>query len=248
MDTSKLRLKNSFTATSADTDMYSRLKLSALTNYLIQSAINSAESLGFGFDDLKEENLFWVLNRLTIEIYRPVMWNEKVEVETWPKNIERIFYIRDFIVRDEKGSIVAKASSAWLAINIENKRPGNFNKDKMAVFSALKDYNALEYSPDKLGSITAEKSISVTPTYFDIDLNKHVTSTRYVDWMMDHFTIGFHQKHYPSRFSINYQKETMIGETICIKHQADQLNHSFEGYNEKQEKVAFRGQIEFKLQ
>ncbi len=239
------QLTTHYTVTSADTDMNSRLKLSALVNYLIQSAISSAEKLGFGFADLKKEHLFWVLNRLTLEIYRPVTWSEAIEVETWPKNIERIFYIRDFIVRDAQQNVVAKASSAWLAIDLSNKRPGNFNKDKMEVFTRLKDTHALEYSPEKLGAIESTSDSEIVPSYFDIDLNKHVTSTRYVDWMMDQFPVDFHAQNYPQLLSINYMKETMINDMIRLSHTHDEAGHCFEGFNTVQDKVAFRGKIVF---
>ncbi len=239
------QLKMKYTVTSADTDMFSRLRPSALVNYLIQSAINSAEDLGFGFNELKKEHLFWVLNRLTVEIYRPLQWNEQIEVETWPKNIERIFYIRDFVVRDAQNNIVAKASSAWLAIDLTTKRPSNFNKEKMDVFTALKEVNALDYSPEKLGVIEKQSEYNVTPTYFDIDLNKHVTSTRYIDWMMDTLSVDFHKDHYPKSLSINYMKETMIGETIALSCQVNENMHSCEGFNPAQNKVAFRAKVEF---
>ncbi|WP_439184714.1 acyl-[acyl-carrier-protein] thioesterase [Carboxylicivirga taeanensis] len=235
-----------YTITSADTDMFSRLKVSALVNYLIQSAISSAEQLGFGFADLKDEHLFWVLNRLTIEIVRPVMWSEQVEVETWPKNVERIFYIRDFIVRDAQKQVVAKASSAWLAIDLKSKRPGTFNKEKMEVFTRLKDVHALSHSPEKLAAIPNCTSQLIAPSYFDIDLNKHVTSTRYIDWMMDQLSVDFHQSHYPQQLSVNYLKETMLGDTIALNHQQTNTINSFEGYNRTQDKVAFRGKITFR--
>jgi acyl-ACP thioesterase len=243
--TKATQLKTKYKVTSADTDMFSRLKPGSLVNYLIQSAISSAENLGFGFSDLKQEHLFWVLNRLSIEIYRPVNWNEEIEVETWPKNIERIFYIRDFFVRDAQNKVIAKASSAWLAIDLITKRPGNFNKEKMELFTALKDINALQYSPEKLGAIKKQSETHITPTYFDIDLNKHVTSTRYVDWMMDTFSIDFHKENYPKTLSINYMKETMLGETITLSGQANGNFHCFEGFNAAQNKVAFRTKVEF---
>ncbi|WP_289055482.1 acyl-[acyl-carrier-protein] thioesterase [Carboxylicivirga marina] len=241
----QLKLRKKYTVTSADTDMFSRLKLSALVNYLIQSAISSAEKLGFGLKDLKEENLFWVLNRMTIEINRPVLWSEEIEVETWPKNVERIFYIRDFVIRDKNSNIIAKASSAWLAIDYNSKRPSNFNPEKIEIFTRLKGVDALSYSPEKLGNINNNIQQHITPSYFDIDLNKHVTSTRYVDWLMDLYPVEFHQENYPKIFSVNYIKETMHGETIALSQQKDGNTHTFEGYNSAQEKVAMRAKITF---
>ena len=244
MDNSTI-LKSSYTVTSADTDMFSRLRPGALVNYLIQSAISSAENLGFGFGDLKENHLFWVLNRLTIEIYRPVKWSEEIKVETWPKDVERIFFLRDFIVRDTNEEIVAKANSAWLAIDLKTKRPSGYVNENMQAFTRLKDLYALDYPPEKLGVVGADSSKEIVPSYFDIDLNKHVTSTRYVDWMMDTFSVDFHKENYPKHLSINYQKETMIGECVQLKHQAEENNHYFEGYNLPQDKVAFRGKLVF---
>ena len=52
-----LTIYTTFKITSADTDMYMRVKLGAVVNMLIQSAINSAESLGFGFKNLKVQKI-----------------------------------------------------------------------------------------------------------------------------------------------------------------------------------------------
>ena len=53
-----LTLNTNFSVTSADTDMFSRLRLGGLINFLIQSAIQSADDLGFGFGDISNQKLF----------------------------------------------------------------------------------------------------------------------------------------------------------------------------------------------
>ena len=108
---SQLTLKKKFTVTSADTDMFGRLKLGKLTDYLIQSAISSADKLGFGLKFLREEKLFWVLSRITITIEKQLKWYDVAEVETWPKTVEGLLYIRAFIVRDKNQEIVARGTS-----------------------------------------------------------------------------------------------------------------------------------------
>ena len=90
-------------------------------------------------------------------------------------------------------------------------------------------------------------SFEVKATYFDIDLNKHVTSTRYIDWMMDSLPLEFCRANYPRRFAINYLKETMPGEVIrfvCSKEEPKNVFH-FEGSNLTSNTNAFRGKIEF---
>ena len=120
---SNLINKKVFPVTSADTDMFGRLRISSLVNMFIQSAITSADQLGFGYRDLQKVNLFWVLSRLTVEISNTLHWTDEAETETWPKNIDRFIYIRDFIVRNASKTAGAKATSGWLAVNQESKRP-----------------------------------------------------------------------------------------------------------------------------
>ena len=65
----------------------------------IQAAIDSADLLGFGFVNLHPQKLFWVLSRFSIELERPVKWQEKITIQTWPKGMDRFFYLNHFPAR-----------------------------------------------------------------------------------------------------------------------------------------------------
>ncbi|MGM0530101.1 MAG: acyl-[acyl-carrier-protein] thioesterase [Bacteroidota bacterium] len=235
-----------FTVTSAETDMFSRIQLGAYVNLLIQAAIHSADDMGYGFKDLAEKQLFWVLSRLTTEIYRPLEWHEEVEVETWAKGLNRLFYLRDYVVRDGKQNIVGRGTSGWLAVDLETKRPKKIEGVEADLFEYLKDKHAMNELPESLGSVQDGEHFKVQSSYFDIDLNQHVTSTRYIDWMMDTFPPEFHRDHYPQRLSVNYLKETKPLEVINIlRSQTEKACYSFEGINEGADTTAFRGRIIF---
>jgi len=241
-----LTLFSNFTITSADTDMFGRIRIGALVNLLIQSAIQSAEVLGFGFDGLKVQQLFWVLSRLSIEITRPLTWNEKVVVETWPKTLEGLLYIRDFVVSDSSGQVVARATSGWLAIDAETKKPKIIEGLQADMFVFLKQKHALATAPEKLPATQEGDHFELRTSFFDIDLNKHVTSTRYIDWMMDTFDAQFHRSHYAKQLSINFMKETMLGDNILIVRESPNESHyNFEGTNSLQKSIAFRGKLVF---
>ena len=241
-----LTLYNNFKITSADTDMFMRVRLGAVVNLLIQSAINSAESLGFGFKGLRKQQLYWVLSRMTVEIYQPLTWNQEVVVETWPKTLEGLLYMRDYIVRDKAQNIIARATSGWLAIDTETKKPKILDAIESEIFVYLKEKHALQESPEKLPSSANGDAFDVHSRYFDFDLNRHVTSTRYIDWMMDTFTVDFHKNHYPTKLSINFMKETLPGDSLTIiRSSQDGLQYTFEGTNHAHKTVAFRGKIDF---
>jgi acyl-ACP thioesterase len=241
----ELTLYSGFKITSADTDMFTRIRTGALINLLIQSAINSAETLGFGLDAIKEQKLFWVLSRFTVEIYQPLGWNNEVEVETWPKSVEGLLYTRDYIMRDKEQNIVARGTSGWLAVDTETKKPKIIDGISAEMFVHLKDKHGINESPEKLPTCAEGDSFTVQSGYFDYDLNRHVTATRYIDWMMDTFSVDFHSNHYPKRISVNFMKETMPGDSISIIRCNNQLQYSFEGTNLLNKTVAFRGKIDF---
>jgi len=235
-----------FSVTSADTDMYTRLRPGALVNFLIQASIQSADSLGYGFKGLSKHQLFWVLSRLTVEVYRPLRWYESLSVETWAKDVEKLIYLRDYIVRDGQNEVVARGTSGWLAIDYATKRPKRLEGSASEIFEQLKGRNSLEYSPEKICHPQNGVVHDIHPSYFDFDLNKHVTSTRYVDWMMDTFSFEFHQDHYPRLLSVNYMREVRPGEGIRLTRSEGPDNHYiFEGLNVAADKPSFRGRIDF---
>lgn len=241
-----LILKMPFTVTSANTDMYGRLRLSALINMLIQSSIRSADELGFGFSELESQDLFWVLSRFSVEIDRPLFWKQGGSVETWPKDIDRLLYIRDFIVSDEMGNRLARATSGWLTVDMKAKRSRLMEPDIPASFTRLKEHHALTARPEKLGPVTGEAVSEIGVSYFDLDINRHVTTTRYFDWMMDSFPPEFHEKMYPKAVSANFIKEIRPGEKIRLIRSSDGIHgYHFEGHNLSRDITAFRGKIVF---
>lgn len=242
----RLSYTHRFSIGSGETDMFARLRLGALVNLMIQAAVHSSDDIGFGFKDIQKQQLFWVCSRLTLEIEQPIHWKDDIIIETWPKDIERIIYLRDFLVKSPQGAILARATSGWLAIDSNSKRPKRIQGTSAAMFTHLKLKQALQRPPEKLSPLKTGELFEYKARYFDIDLNKHVTASRYIDWMMDGFPLEFHQQHYPRLLSINYIKETLPHETISLlRKQQESTSYLFEGTNKGAESTAFRGQINF---
>jgi len=242
----ELVLRYTFDVTTADCDMNARLRPGGLINFLVLAAINSADSLGFGYAGLRGQQLFWVLSRMTVEIYKPLKWYDKAVVETWPKDVNGLLYLRDFVVKNQKDEIVAKCTSGWLAIDIQSKRPRKVEEKFSYIFDRMKELHALEPLPEKLGAIAAGDAFELKTTWFDLDVNNHVTSSRYMDWMVDTLPVDFLISHYPSKLSINYLKETMCGEAISIvRSSQDDKQFFFEGINREGASVKFRGKMDF---
>ena len=108
-----------FQLTSNFIDFEGKLKISALFNFLLQAANESADDLGFGLQEMHKNGVQWVLSRIEIQINQYPIWNETITVNTWPKSIDGLFYLRDFTVQ-RGNNILIRATSSWLLINTQN--------------------------------------------------------------------------------------------------------------------------------
>ena len=230
--------------TSADVDIHSRLRLGSLVSMLIQAAILNADNLGFDHQKMLKHNHFWVLNRLTLKIQKTLRWYDEIEVSTWPKGIKKLFYLRDFEVKTQK-DIVAKGTSSWLAINPISKRPGKVEYRDTEYFERLKNKHAIAEFPHKVDPINDGEASQLTPRYFDFDMNKHVTSSRYIDWMMDSLSMEFHKNHYPKELSINFLKEVLPDESVIVFSKPIDDFYLFSGINKDSGTAYFSGHIIF---
>jgi medium-chain acyl-[acyl-carrier-protein] hydrolase len=231
---------------SAETDMNARLRLGALVNLLIQSAISSADALGFGHEEMHRQNLFWVLSRLSLKIIKPLNWYDVISTRTWPRDVDGLLYHRDFELAGPDSATVALASSSWLALDMRTKRPRQVESIQPELFIHLREKMAIGAPAGKLSPLAGGESLTVQSTYYDIDLNRHVTSTRYIDWMMDTFAVEYNLSHYPKALDINYLKEIMPGELITInKSESGDSCFNFESIIKSSAIPCFRGRIQF---
>ncbi|MCA6077941.1 acyl-[acyl-carrier-protein] thioesterase [Fulvivirga sedimenti] len=234
--------------TTAEADMYGRLRAGALINLLIQAAIRSADELGFGLSYLRKKELFWVLSRLSVEIRSPFHWRDTVIIDTWPRDIDGLVYLRDFEARDKDGNILVVGSSAWLAIDKNRKRPTLLSDDANKIFTRLKSKLAGPSVIEKLSptTLTTDYQRTIIPNYFDFDLNGHVTTTRYIDWIMDSYSVDFHAAHRVARIDMNFLQEILPGDRIELNKVMRDSEHLIEGILVHSGKPSFRARIIFK--
>lgn len=106
-----------------EVDNFNKIRLDSLFNYLQQAASNSAETLGWGYNDMFKDNLAWILSRITLSMKTYKGIGETIEVDTWPKGIDGIFALRDFRLYNDNKNIIGLASSAWLLVDSNTMRP-----------------------------------------------------------------------------------------------------------------------------
>lgn len=226
-----------------DVDFNNRMKISSLFNFMQETAANSANSLGFGYDQMVAKQLFWVISRAKIEFTSFPTLGEEVIIETWPRTIDKLYAIRDFIIYNQDMIEIARATTSWLMINGANMRPQRLNNNEIEI-ATFEEKIAVETLCEKLepsDGTDIETINTVKIGYNDIDINQHVSNVKYVELIFNIFPIDFLQNKQISRFEINFLTESKYDDVLRIKRERKISNETtafyFEARNQNDKPV-----------
>jgi medium-chain acyl-[acyl-carrier-protein] hydrolase len=162
-----------------------RLRLPALCDWLQETAGNHAVHLDFGTDHLLEQGLTWVLSRLTLRARTLPLWRSEATVATWPSGVHRIFALRDYRVTDGDGAEIARATSAWLVVKVDGKRPVR-PPAEVVRFAAFAPARAVE---DTFEPLPEAPPGATGPSFrvgrYDLDLNSHANNVAILRWLLE---------------------------------------------------------------
>lgn len=230
----------------SDSDFTGKIKLSSVFNFFQESASTHAGILGAGFDKLKSgSNLTWILAKIRVDIDSYPLWEDEIEIETWPLSPKGVQFPRDFLLKDFKGNILAKGTSYWVVVDAlthDLKRPDSISLN----YPGLRE-KALDASLKKINP-TGEKVFSheIKIGCSQLDLNGHINNSKYIDFIMDCFDMEHLRKYTAKSIQVSYINEAFAGDTISVFKYISPENEKtvyVEGINKRDEKLIFTSHI-----
>jgi len=230
-----------------DIDKNQRVSTQSICRFLLDSAGIHAYKLGFAVPQMFALNLTWVLSRFSVSMNSYPEWRNTIIIQTWPSGLNRLFAMRDFIIFNEKRDVIGTAKSAWLVIDIESRRPVRpqvIFKDDRTIFRGQASDKKLEKLPGvkpaeegtdsrdtEAGYRAAENINKSYPNsdhrqdfsvrYSDLDMNEHVTSRSYIDWVLETVPREIRNSYIIKELEINYLSESRYGDTVTAFSRAD---------------------------
>jgi medium-chain acyl-[acyl-carrier-protein] hydrolase len=217
-----------FKVRSYQMDMKARATITAIAGWLQEVAGNHASYMGFGYNQMKQSGLYWLLTRVKIHVHSYPEWGEDLEVNTWVVNAEKFFSRRDFEIRNKEGNTIVSASTGWMLVNAFEKRPQlveslsrniDLLKDKLALNEELQKIEALE-NPDSTHLYKVK--------YSDIDIVNHVNNIQYYNIILDTLPNGFRKENHIQSFEINYIAEALLDEDLQVLNRQLNNNHLYQ--------------------
>lgn len=190
-----------------------RLTIPAIVNHFQDTSTEHSESLGVGVNFMKSIQRAWILASWQICICKRPAIGEPVQVQTWPTGFKGIYGDRNYVMRDEKGEVLAYANSIWLYLNTETGRPDRVDPEMAARYENEPPYE-MEYAPRKIVGSEMEPAGEAFPIRrYHLDTNNHVNNSRYIEMALEYLPENF----IVSQLRVEYKKAALLGDTVFPK-------------------------------
>jgi acyl-ACP thioesterase len=173
-------------------------------------------------------------------------WNQNIKVTTWARGVEKLLALRDYLIEDEFGNVMAKTTTTWMVLDAKTHRPVNPELVKQALAYT---------SPEKALDENAEKIVnppisegklfnSITVNYTDVDHNGHAGNVRYPEWIMAGLPFDELKGKTVKSFAVNYIAEALANDTIDLYLFTNESPYRVSGVRRADSKLIFSAILE----
>lgn len=200
-----------------DCDQGDLLKVSSVMKYMQQTSSEQLEALGFSTDRLLQENMVFLLSKMSLRIHRMPRCGESLLVGTAPVTPRGARFVREFIIDSAEGERLVSALSLWILVDPATRRilrPASFPYALRFEQEALAGIVEDAPLPKAQGAPIFEMDIPVR--YSHIDVNRHINNTVYADFVCDALPWEELTTRGVASMSIHFLNEAQYGEMVSI--------------------------------
>lgn len=205
---------------------------SALVQQMLATADYHSRDRGFGTVQLFPQGKTWVLSRFAIEINDLPPRHAKYNIETYIENLVSFFSNRNFVAKYPNGDVIAYGRSTWAMLDIETRQPRDIMELSGGAMEKLiaEEFKSAEENNEQAQGVASKVPIAkpnrvnvdsnaplfrVIETYYnDVDFNGHVNSIRYIEHVLDLFSMDWHKKYIVKRLDVIYSAEAHCGDKL----------------------------------
>ena len=201
---------------SSDTDANRTLRLSRLMTMLQEASIAHTTALGMGREMTLDRGLLWIVTLQQAKITRLTVYDETIQLRSWPGKMMHLLFPRYYRIEDKKGNALVEASALWALMDEKTRRvvfPELWGVKIRGVHTGKEI--PLPAAPKMPAA--AETGAFTVPFSF-VDLNGHMNNTRYFDLAADRMPQELRTRPI-SGVQAEYAKEAKERDTILLRHE-----------------------------
>lgn len=205
-----------FTIPYYDCNKFGYIKPKALLEYLVETSSLQSDSMKLGFKELMEKDYGWILSKWKLKILDNPKAMDKIKVQTWTSGFNKFYAFREFNLYGEDEKLIAKASTLWIFMDTEKKRPVRIPAELYSGYDLIGERNFDEFFNFDT-NIKMDKSMDFRVRKTDIDYNEHVNNAKYLNWFLEPIPLEIDENYLLNEVDIYYKKEIKYNHIIESK-------------------------------
>lgn len=201
------------------------IRLSALVDMMLLTSEKQLHQADADSSEMVKNNgLGWVVVQYHMDIKQMPKLGQKLKISTQATSYNKYFFYRDFWVEDEDGNKIVTAQSAFVLIDIKERKivgAADRLEDKFGAeeVNKIQRFNRVKVPEDH----DFEQAQHIG--YYNIDVNKHVNNSYYFDWMVDTLDMDYIADHHIKSMDIKYDKELNMDSDPIAYAKLDNTNN-----------------------
>lgn len=199
---------------SSQCDFTGRLGTAQCFDLFMDAATRHADELGIGRYTLEKKDLFWMITKTRIKIFRMPKMSDVVMLSTWPCPPHRIHGDRCYTL-EKDGELLACGKTEWVNYNFVTGKLSPVS-DLFAPDTEFSDEDTFPEGFDRIGGEFPETVCEYKVRTSDVDVNGHVNNTKYVYALLDIFSTKELTERPIRQAEVIYKNQAREGETLVI--------------------------------
>lgn len=173
---------------SSDVDAFRRLRLSVLFTLLQEASIAHTTQLGMGRNMTLDRGLLWIVALQQVSVSRLPVYDEKIELVSWPDPMMHLYFPRSYRILDSCGQALIEASALWALMDQKTRRI-IFPEEHGIRIEGSPEQQPLPMARAPKMPALPDTAVFTVP-YSYTDLNGHMNNTRYLDLAEDRMPVS----------------------------------------------------------
>lgn len=195
-------------------DTTQKMTISMLLNVMLHVSGEQSYLLGVGDQVVAEKGLTWIILQYEVKVERMPAFYESIKITTQATSYNKLFCYRTFQAYDTQGNLCVTVNSTFALMDVQERKMVRVPAEIVAPYES--EFTKKLIRTPKPEKINEEKMTSkdYQVRYLDIDSNRHVNNSKYVEWAMDTLDLEFLTTHEIETMTIKFEKEVHYGQLI----------------------------------
>ncbi|PIE42418.1 MAG: acyl-[acyl-carrier-protein] thioesterase [Gammaproteobacteria bacterium] len=238
--------EKTYTVNILNSDINGRLGLLGLLDILQDIADEHANSVGLTYEVMLNKGFFWVMFQQRTMMKRWPTFDEKFTVRTWARSVKNRYAVRESEIIFA-GDKIGACSTTLMLLDAKTHRPKRLSSADLG-FEGRTDYQ-FDFKTEKIRLPELKPARDITVQISDLDINQHVSNTRYAEWILNTLPIDYHRRYTIEEYSANFINETFFADDVqCLSRpqlsevMTDEILH-FSGVRHQDNKTVFKAKL-----